>query len=311
MPLSGIHILNALLIQAIAADPTSNSASTTSSIIKNERNKKAVNTVSESPIIYVRHLTEPGSGMKITRPKWNKGKKNDNKKNLMSNHELLNSLGIAKLQSPFNHHRKRLATQSRHVGRPDDSRVFIVKLPPNPYYYSHSDSGGFKATANDPNSIEDKRHKIPIGFKSNGKPAAVYHWNLPVLSKIISGNNGRSNSKRYKEKKANLRRSEFDVTDLIDIKHIPTWSDKSSSSLWHENDTIDKSSAISYNQIHHEDIDDDHHSKFLKKKSTPNFYAPTKKQKMKHKYFPSNGKPKSFYVMKNNNKEKSFHNLID
>jgi hypothetical protein len=150
--------------------------------------------------------------------------------------------------------------------------------------------------------------QIPVGFKSNGKPGAIYHWNLPVLSKIIGGSNSRSNSKRYKEKKANLRHTDLDIADLIDIQHIPTWSD--SAPLWHENDTIDKPSAIKFNGISPEGIHDDERAKILKKKSTPNFYAPVKKQKT-NKYFPSNGKPKSFYVMKNNKHEKSFHNLID
>lgn len=153
--------------------------------------------------------------------------------------------------------------------------------------------------------------QIPVGFKSNGKPAAIYHWNLPILSKIIGGSNGRSNSKRYKEKKANLRHSDVDIADLIDIQNIPTWSDASPSlPLWHENDTIDKSSAIAFHGLSPEGVDDDVRAKILKKKSTPNFYAPVKKQKV-HKHFPNNGKPKSFYIMKNNNHEKSFHNLID
>jgi Domain of unknown function (DUF4786) len=130
-----------------------------------------------------------------------------------------------------------------------------------------------------------------------------------VLSKIIGGSSSRSNSKRYKEKKANLRHTDLDIADLIDIKHIPTWSD-ASPSLWHENETIDKASVITYSGINPEGIDDDERAKILKKKSTPSFYAPVKKQKTQ-KYFPSNGKPKSFYVMKNNDKEKSFHNLID
>lgn len=127
-----------------------------------------------------------------------------------------------------------------------------------------------------------------------------------MLSKIVSRSNGRSNSKRYKEKKANLRHNDFDIADLIDIKNVPTWSEDA----WHENDTIDKTSAISFNGINPDGAYDDERAKILKKKSTPSFYAPVKKQKT-HKYFPSNGKPKSFYVMKNNNPEKSFHNLID
>lgn len=139
-------------MQAIAAIPT-NPAPSTSSVINSERSKKAVN-VSQSPITYVQHLVEPDS--KIIRPKRNKGKKTDKQK--MSNHALLSSLGLGKLPSPSNHHRKRLATQSRHVGRPDDSRVFIVKLPPNPHYYSHSTS--FKSPVNEPNSIDDKSKNV-------------------------------------------------------------------------------------------------------------------------------------------------------
>jgi hypothetical protein len=106
-----------------------------------------------------------------------------------------------------------------------------------------------------------------------------------------------------------LRHSDVDVADLIDIKHIPTWSDAPALS-WHENDTIDKTSALAYNGINPESVHDDERAKILKKKSTPSFYAPMKKQKT-HRYHPSNGKPKSFYVMKNSKTEKSFHNLIE
>lgn len=151
-------ISSVLLVQSIAGT----SAATTSSVINSDRNKKAVN-VSQSPITYVQHLVEPDS--KIIRPKRTKGKKNEKQKNLMSNHELLSSLGLGKLPSPSNHHRKRLATQSRHVGRPDDSRVFIVKLPPNTHYYSHSSS--FKSPVNDPNSIDDKSKKVCRVFLSS------------------------------------------------------------------------------------------------------------------------------------------------
>lgn len=144
-----------------------------------------------------------------------------------------------------------------------------------------------------------------MGFKSNGKPAAIYHWNLPVLAKIFSGIDGRSNSKRYKEKKVNLRHS--DIADLIDLKHTPTWT----RGKWHENETLDKTSAYTYNGISNNDgHDDDERAKILKKKQL-HIYAPSKKQKVS-KQFPSNGRPKTFYVMKNSkNDAKSFHNLID
>ena len=144
-----------LIFQAIAALPTSNLAAPASSVINSVRNKKAVS-VSHSPITYIQHLVAPGSEAKIVRPKRNKAKKTDKQKSLQSNHDLLNSLGLGKLPSPSNHHRKRLATQSRHVGRPDDSRVFIVKLPPNPYYYSQNSH----STGNDINGVDDKSRKV-------------------------------------------------------------------------------------------------------------------------------------------------------
>lgn len=77
---------------------------------------------------------------------------------------IYSSLGIAKLPTHSNNHRKRLATQSRHVGvvgRPDDSNVFIIKLPPNPHYYSQTTS--FKG-ANELNSIDDKSKKVRFVF---------------------------------------------------------------------------------------------------------------------------------------------------
>lgn len=155
-----------LLIHAIAAIPTLpvKEQKSTSSVINvvtagGDRSKKAVN-VSQSPITYVqlvdplppRHGVTANGGI---QPKRTKGKKAEKEKHqLINNHELLNSLGLAKLPSPSNHHRKRLATQSRHVGRPDDSRVFIVKLPPNPHYYT-----SFKPSDNDFNAVDDKISK--------------------------------------------------------------------------------------------------------------------------------------------------------
>lgn len=145
-----------VLVQAIV-ETVGTAVQSSSSIINSERIKKTVD-VSQSPITYVQHLVQPATDSKVIRPKRNKGKKTDKQNAAMSNHELLSSLGLGKLPQPSNHHRKRLATQSRHVGRPDDSRVFIVKLPPNPYYYSHSTS--FNSQVNDPNSIDDKSRKV-------------------------------------------------------------------------------------------------------------------------------------------------------
>jgi hypothetical protein len=130
------------------------------------------------------------------------------------------------------------------------------------------------------------------------------------LKKIVSGNNGRSNSKKYKEKKSNLRHDDDDsiIDELIDIKNTPTWA-KSSSPLWPENETV-KYSKYS------DGLDDDQRQKILKKKSSPSYYAPVKPKKQNfQKYFPGNGKPKSFYIIENKKnktqKKVSYHNLID
>lgn len=65
------------------------------------------------------------------------------------------SLGLTKIKTPPGHHRKRLAVESsRHHSRPDDSHMFIIKLPPNPYYYANSN------TAQNKNGIEDKNQKV-------------------------------------------------------------------------------------------------------------------------------------------------------
>lgn len=67
------------------------------------------------------------------------------------------SLGLSKIKTPPGHHRKRLAVESsRHHSRPDDSHMFIIKLPPNPYYYANTN------TAQDKNGIEDKNLKVSL-----------------------------------------------------------------------------------------------------------------------------------------------------
>lgn len=46
-------------------------------------------------------------------------------------------LGFTKVKAPNSHNRKRLAIESRRHASPDDSHMFIIKLPPNMYYYSN------------------------------------------------------------------------------------------------------------------------------------------------------------------------------
>lgn len=131
-------------------------------------------------------------------------------------------------------------------------------------------------------------------------------------------------------KSSNLRHSN-DVNDLIDIKNIPTWSswddnnetlDKAFSGKQHRGNNVDVNA--SHSTVHINGIDDDLNLKLLKKKS-PTYYAPAKQKKkatMHHdsgavakssssnKYFPGNGKPKSFYVIKKNDHKPYYQKLI-
>ncbi|KAM0726411.1 hypothetical protein ACS0PU_007595 [Formica fusca] len=111
-----------------------------------------------------------------------------------SNAAILNRLGLAPLQIPDGHHKKRLAGPEppglssqtrihqpysrRHGHR--DSHIYIVKLPASPPYYTitkpHKSVNDDKVTKTGPS--------FPVGFQGNGKPAKIYHWNLPVVKKV-------------------------------------------------------------------------------------------------------------------------------
>lgn len=114
--------------------------------LSERRNKKLLN-VNQSSITYVSGF-EPAVYKQRT-----KGKTIKTSGKARNNHELLNSLGLQKSPLSTNHYRKRLATH--------DSRIFIVKLPPNSNYYSYINS---KAPAvvnsnevNEPNAIEKSK----------------------------------------------------------------------------------------------------------------------------------------------------------
>ncbi|KAJ8923118.1 hypothetical protein NQ315_001671 [Exocentrus adspersus] len=95
------------------------------------------------------------------------------------NHDLLAKIGLQKIRGPNTHHRKRLAVESRHHSRSDDSHMFIIKLPPKPHYYDHIRPASFQ-------DIHSRSKDLPVGFKSNGKPAKIYHWNIPLLKKMAA-----------------------------------------------------------------------------------------------------------------------------
>ncbi|XP_014247032.1 uncharacterized protein LOC106665249 [Cimex lectularius] len=91
--------------------------------------------------------------------------------------DVLRHIGMTRMKNPGSHHRKRLASQSRksHSG---DSHMYIIKLPHNPYYYDSEPAKGSSQSHN--------VNRIPVSFKSNGKPGKIYHWNLPEVKKMVA-----------------------------------------------------------------------------------------------------------------------------
>lgn len=81
-------------------------------------------------------------------------------------------LGLGKLHISSSHQKKRLAVESRHHGRPDDSHMFVIKLPPNPYYYTNN--GPVPA----PNAIEDVGKKV----RTHRPDSSSHHRRLAALS---------------------------------------------------------------------------------------------------------------------------------
>ncbi|KAG8317492.1 hypothetical protein J6590_026645 [Homalodisca vitripennis] len=135
------------------------------------------------------------------------------KKGKKSNVELLHHLGMAKIHSPVvNHHRKRLASQSRkthHQKSNSDSKMFVIKLPPNPYYYAHHDLNGVDVVESQPKSV----NTLPVNFNTNGKPSRVYHWNIPVLKKMVARKAGSSKSTIFAD------------SDIFNIDKQATWNE--------------------------------------------------------------------------------------
>lgn len=193
--------------------------------------------------------------------------------NVLSNHEVFTKLGLTRLRIPSSHSRKRLAVESRQHYNADDSKMFVIKLPPNPYYYAHTKT----------DSKANSKHiskKVPVGFKSNGKPGKIYHWNIPVLKKL-TGQKQHSRSQL----------SRHDDSDIFDIQKTPTWT---------------------YNHNTNESHDKSEYLKPLKHvKKTPTYYVPAKPKKNSFmKYFSGNGRPKSFYVIEKSKKPSHFQRLL-
>ncbi|KAL1452930.1 hypothetical protein WDU94_007113 [Cyamophila willieti] len=112
--------------------------------------------------------------------------------NGLSNMQLLHTLGMRKVRQP-NHHSKRHHQDSKSKSRSQyningDSQMYIVKLPPQPYYYMNE-----KSNYNVKPSSNMIKNNLPIKMVNNGKIDKVYHYNLPLVEKLMTGRKTYSN----------------------------------------------------------------------------------------------------------------------
>lgn len=143
---------------------------------------------------------------------------------------------------------------------------------------------------------------------SNGKPGRIYHWNLPVLKRMLGqegGHSGAAGSAPSGRTAAHSRLSN-DISELIDIRHIPTWTkpwDNEAGLKAHHHRTNDRLSS--------DDSLGSASSVSAYKQKSPTFYAPRPKMNGSvQKHFPGNGKPKSFYVIKGKSQTPHYQKLI-
>ncbi|XP_037074349.1 uncharacterized protein LOC119095595 [Pollicipes pollicipes] len=71
----------------------------------------------------------------------------------------------------------------RSLKTPGNSPMFVIRLPPSPYYYLNhvrgGGGGGAKPTA------APSFARVPLDFTINGKPDRLYHYNLGVTPPMV------------------------------------------------------------------------------------------------------------------------------
>lgn len=173
--------------------------------------------------------------------------------------------------------------------------------------------------------------QVTVDFRSNGKPGRIYHWNLPVLKHMLAQETANHNGHHHQAHNSNgisarhvtNSRLSNDISELIDIRHIPTWPKQP----W-ENETIDKASTATAYRKNDRNINSVGNDMVggsmlggigaaaataAYQKKSPSFYAPRPKKSAAanvQKYFPGNGKPKSFYVIKGKSQTTHYQTLI-
>nr|XP_018902404.1 PREDICTED: uncharacterized protein LOC109033971 [Bemisia tabaci] len=247
-----------------------------------------------------------GSNRRASKPGEEKPKRSQNsnqKKKIVSNSKLLSRLGLARVE-PGPHYRKRLAGGA-HAQRPEgykghqkrilenlDSRMYVIKLPPSSYYYASHHDDKFRGA--------DPGHKsfnnLGINFASNGKPSKVYHYNIPVINKLV-GRKTNSNFYKYDD----------DINDPLFLGHgageSSVYNVKNIENHQYPSDLGHSTPAAPSIA----DQDKASHKKHGPKKTVT--YMKPKPTKQFTKYFPSNGKPHAFYIIENSSKP-YYHRLL-
>jgi hypothetical protein len=155
--------------------------------------------------------------------------------------------------------------------------MFIIKLPPNPHYYSHLKPTKVSSSYNSVN-------KVPVSFRANGKPARVYHWNIPVLNKM-AGNARRTSAGS---------RLQAQDSKIYTIQKSGQWSRSDG------NEVLEKSKPTKQ-----------HRKSNDVQKASVSYYSPVSQRKtMIQKYFSGNGKPHSFYVIERSKKPTYYQRLL-
>lgn len=242
------------------------------------------------PVMYAADESAASTPEPAAAPAKTSTKQSSNKQH---NAKLLNKLGMKRVRTSggtadngvANHHRKRLASQSRSKYAVDgkggsDSQMFIVKLPPHSHFYD--DGSAVRQRLGQPHQQTPYKsmNTVPVGFVSNGKPAKVYHWNLPTIKHALSGG-------RYKG-----------VNDLVVMQH-------------QQQQMQQQMHHLQYAQAGDFDHPSAAGSKILPRRTL--YYKPRAAGKPVKKSFVNNGKPNGFYVVSNKNSAAAvpqYHKII-
>lgn len=245
-----------------------------------------------------------------------------------STHDLLSRLGFDPVQKPgVNYHKKRVAEDSdkaRFGGHSEkDSHMFVVRLPPHHSYYSLQEA----------EKLENEVLAKGVNFPLNGKPAQLYHWNLPQLKKFAKHKKSDSKIVRLKIKPEEfefykkMRKDGKPNMYKLKKEHVMTIKELAEH---HQNDRPVVESDSKFTHIRKNDdskvtvVKFNHHHGHERNQLTKNFggmkkyvekspvvYSPAiPKYNSFHKYFPGNGKPKSFYVIEKSEKPSRYHRLL-